>query len=56
VTRFDDLTLELRGLVLVRALLETRGASTTDLELHTAAINRVRSELARLAPMEVRAA
>jgi len=46
----DDLVLRLKGLVLVRALLETRGASAAELEAHSEEIERVRAELARLAP------
>ncbi|TMM20853.1 MAG: hypothetical protein E6F97_09580 [Actinobacteria bacterium] len=46
----DDLVLRLKGLVLVRALLETRGASASELEAHSEEIERVRAELARLAP------
>jgi len=46
----DDLVLRLKGLVLVRALLETRGASASELEGHSEEIERVRAELARLAP------
>jgi hypothetical protein len=46
----EDLVLQLKGLVHVRALLETRGASAADLEAHSEEIDRVRGELARLAP------
>ncbi len=46
----DDLVLRLKSLVLVRALLETRGASAAELEAHSEEIERVRAELARLAP------
>jgi hypothetical protein len=42
-----DLLLHLRGLVLVRAILEQRGATAAELEEHTAEIERVRRELAR---------
>jgi hypothetical protein len=42
----DDLVLQLKGLVHVRALLETRGASTDELEAHSSEIARVRAELA----------
>jgi hypothetical protein len=44
--RIDDLLLQLKGLVHVRALLETRGVSATDLAKYTQAIARVRNELA----------
>lgn len=47
--RLDDLLLKLKGLVHVRALLETQGASTAELTTHSAEIIRVRAELARLA-------
>jgi hypothetical protein len=47
--RLDDLVLELKGLVYVRALLETRGVSSAELEAHTTRIDRVRDELARFA-------
>ena len=42
----DDLVLQLKGLVHVRALLETRGASSAELEEYSAEIARVRAELA----------
>ena len=45
----DDLVLRLKGLVLVRALLEARCASAAELAAHSDEIARVRSELARLA-------
>jgi hypothetical protein len=44
----DDLVLQLKGLVHVRALLETRGASAAELDAHSDEIARVRAELARL--------
>jgi hypothetical protein len=44
----DDLVLRLKGLVLVRDLLGTRGASQSELDEHTAEINRVRDQLARV--------
>ena len=44
--RKDDLLLHLKGLVHVRALLEVRGATVAELEAHSAAIARVRDELA----------
>jgi hypothetical protein len=46
--RIDDLLLQLKGLVHVRALLETRGVSAVELAKHSEAIARVRDELARL--------
>jgi len=47
--RLDDLVLELKGLVYVRALLETRGVSTAELDAHSNRIDTVRDELARFA-------
>jgi hypothetical protein len=47
----DDLVLQLKGLVHVRALLESRGASAEELAEHSEEIARVRGELARLAPV-----
>jgi hypothetical protein len=44
--RIDDLLLQLKGLVHVRALLETRGVSAPELAKYTQAIARVRNELA----------
>ena len=48
MNRRDDLDLQLKGLVYVRALLETKGASTAELDAHSDAIERVRTKLARL--------
>ena len=42
----DDLVLQLKGLVHVRALLETRGASTSELDAHSDEIARIRAALA----------
>ena len=42
----DDLTLELRGLLLTRALLELRGFTPAQLDAHDDRITRVRAELA----------
>jgi hypothetical protein len=47
--KVDDLALQLKGLVHVRALLETRGVSQAELANHSDAIARVRDELARVA-------
>jgi hypothetical protein len=47
--RIDDLLLQLKGLVHVRALLEARGVSPVELDKHSDAISRVRDELAQLA-------
>ena len=48
MTHRDDLNLQLKGLVYVRALLETKGASASELDAHTDAIARVRTELAEM--------
>ena len=45
----DDLLLHLKGLVHVRALLETHGASAAEIDEHTAEIGRLRSRLAQVA-------
>jgi hypothetical protein len=47
--RRDDLSLQLKGLVHVRALLESRGVSIAEVAAHSDEIARVRAELARLA-------
>ena len=41
----DDLVLHLKGLVLVRELLESRGAGAHEIDAHTAEIERVRERL-----------
>jgi hypothetical protein len=46
--RIDDLLLQLKGLVLVRAILENRGASAAEIDEHAREADRVRAELARL--------
>jgi hypothetical protein len=43
----NDRVLQLKGLVLVRALLESRGASAAELSAHSDEIARVRAELAQ---------
>jgi hypothetical protein len=48
VKRLDDLLLQLKGLVYVRALLESWGAPADDVSAHTDAIECVRAELAEL--------
>jgi hypothetical protein len=48
-----DAVLQLKGLVLVRALLETRGASDDELAAHSAEIERVRERLAGLVADDV---
>jgi hypothetical protein len=47
--RRRDLKLHLKGLVHVRALLETRGASLAEIAAHEREAERLRAELARLA-------
>jgi hypothetical protein len=42
----DNLVLQLKGLVHVRALLETRGASDAELDAHSDEIARIRAALA----------
>ena len=44
----DDRLLHLKGLILVRGLLEKRGASEAELAEHSDEIARVRAELAQL--------
>ena len=44
----DDLLLHLKGLVLVRALLEERGAGEAELRQHGDEIERLRARLAAL--------
>jgi hypothetical protein len=44
----DDLELQLKGLVLVRALLEVRGASAHVIDSHTREIVRIRARLAEM--------
>ena len=44
----DDLVLHLKGLVLVRSLLEKRGASAPEIQAHTDEIARLRNRLAHL--------
>jgi hypothetical protein len=48
MNRRDDLNLQLKGLVYVRALLEAKGVSDAELDAHSDAIARVRTKLARL--------
>jgi hypothetical protein len=50
--RSDELVLELKGLVYVRALLESTGASPDEISAHSDAIERVRAELAQAAAVE----
>ena len=50
----DRLLVRLRGLVLVRDLLERRGASKPELDAHSAEIERVRWRLADLVRASLR--
>ena len=52
MSRLDELALQLKGLVHVRALLETQGASAEELDAHSDEIARVRAELAGVAAGE----
>jgi hypothetical protein len=45
----DDLLLHIKGLVLVRGILEQRGASQAELDAHTAELERLKQQLAQLA-------
>lgn len=45
----DDLVLDLKGLVLVRNLRERSGADDSEILMYSGEIDRVRSQLARLA-------
>jgi hypothetical protein len=49
--KLDDLVLDLKGLVLVRNLRERSGADDNEILMYSAEIDRVRSQLARLARM-----
>jgi hypothetical protein len=44
----DDLVLQLKGLVLVKALRERSGADDTELGMYRAEIDRLRNDLAEL--------
>jgi hypothetical protein len=44
----DRLLLQIRGLVLVRALLEARGAGQSEIAAHTAELERQRERLSEL--------
>jgi hypothetical protein len=48
-TELDDLVLRLKGLVLVRNLLRSRGAGPEELGMFNAAIDRARDRLAEFA-------
>jgi hypothetical protein len=48
MTAAEDLELQLKGLVLVRAILDWRGASNAELAQHSDEIERVRARLAAL--------
>jgi hypothetical protein len=53
-TDIDRLLVRLRGLVLVRNILEQRGASKPEIEAHSAEIERVRWRLADLVRASLR--
>ena len=44
----NDVLTQLKGLVLVQPILESRGVSNEELERHTGEIDRVRARLAEL--------
>ena len=46
--KLDDLVLQLKGLVLVRELRQSRGADESELELYRAEIDRLRNRLAQV--------
>ena len=48
MSAFDDLELQLKGLVLVRTVIELRGADDHDIDTYTQEIERVRTRLAGL--------
>jgi hypothetical protein len=48
MTAVEDLELHLKGLLLVRTILDWRGASKADLEKHSEEIRRVRAQLAAI--------
>jgi hypothetical protein len=48
----EELTLKLKGLVYVRALLESRGATHAEISVHTEEIRRVRAQLAQFVGAE----
>ena len=52
MTPVEDLELQLKGLVLVRAILDWRGASVADLQKHSDEIRRVRARLAAIEEAE----
>jgi hypothetical protein len=52
----DDAILRLRGLVLVRGILEQRGASAPEIEEHGAEIERAREQLHQLVERDVHGA
>ena len=53
-TDIDRLLVRLRGLVLVRELLERRGASRPEIEAHNAEIDQVKWRLADLVRTSLR--
>jgi hypothetical protein len=55
VKEVEDLLLHIRGLVLVREILRQRGATAGELDAHTAELERLKEQLAKLAVLEVAA-
>jgi hypothetical protein len=47
-SEIDDLLLQARGLMLVRDMLEARGASQHEVDVHSDELERVRRQLAEL--------
>jgi hypothetical protein len=47
MTEVEELLMQIRGLVFVRAILEQRGASPSELEEHRLETERLRRRLAR---------
>jgi hypothetical protein len=48
MTTVEDLELQLKGLVLVHAILDWRGVSNADLQRHSEEIRRVRARIAEM--------
>ena len=48
MTEVEELLMQIRGLVFVRAILEQRGASASELEAHRLETERLRHRLARV--------
>ena len=48
MTEVEELLMQIRGLVFVRAILEQRGASASELDAHRLETERLRCRLARV--------